>query len=69
MTIIGEGNWRRNMMLEFIFENSFFLLILIAIGMFIILRIKVYKSKSAPKQDKEEIELLKRRVEELERNK
>ncbi|MFC0561916.1 hypothetical protein [Halalkalibacter alkalisediminis] len=57
------------MMLEFIVENIFFLLILIAIGMFIILRIKVYKSKSGPKQDKEEIELLKRRVEELERNK
>ncbi|MCM3491750.1 hypothetical protein M3689_20955 [Alkalihalophilus marmarensis] len=57
------------MMLQIIFENLFFLLILIAIGMFFIFRIKVYKSKSAPKQDKEEIELLKRRVEEFERNK
>ncbi|ERN53909.1 hypothetical protein A33I_09415 [Alkalihalophilus marmarensis DSM 21297] len=56
-------------MLQIIFENLFFLLILIAIGMFFIFRIKVYKSKSAPKQDKEEIELLKRRVEEFERNK
>ncbi|WP_157800852.1 hypothetical protein [Bacillus solitudinis] len=56
-------------MLEFILGNFFFLLSLVAIGMFIILRIKGYKSKSATKQDKEEIELLKRRVEELERNK
>jgi hypothetical protein len=53
-------------MIEFISLNLFFLLILVAIGMFIILRIKVHKST---KQDKEEIELLKRRVEELERNK
>jgi uncharacterized membrane-anchored protein YhcB (DUF1043 family) len=56
-------------MLEFIFGNFFFLLILIAIGMFIILRIKANKSKNVTKQDKEEIELLKKRVEELERYK
>ncbi|WP_161784686.1 hypothetical protein [Halalkalibacter okhensis] len=53
-------------MLEFISQNIFFLLTLIVIGLFIILRLKKNTSERSVSKD---IELLKRRVEELERNK
>jgi preprotein translocase subunit YajC len=56
-------------LLELIFQNALIILILIVIGMFIILRLVMKKSKSIIKNNKEEIEHLKIRVEELERNK
>jgi uncharacterized membrane-anchored protein YhcB (DUF1043 family) len=54
-------------LLELIFQNALIILILVVIVMFIILRLVMNKSKGVLKNNKEEIEHLKIRVEELER--
>ena len=56
-------------MLDFILQNFFFLFILIVIGVFMIRRFTRNTSESSMLKDKDHIESLKRRVEELERKK